>query len=681
MASDYLSFHLDPGFVAGYATRPVSWGFPMGGGNYFGEIQFYTKYSRLKEDGSKERWYECCERVINGMYSLLKDHCAQNLTPWRDDKAQRSAKEAYDRLFSFKWTPPGRGLWTMGTYFVNGRRDSGALQNCAFVSTGEMRTNPTLPFARLMEMQMLGVGVGFDTRGAGQVRISSPNTRSNFVEVVEDSRNGWADSVSMLLMSYFAPNWPQVEFDYSKVRPAGSPILGFGGISAGPKPLMELHSRLRHLFDDRTGEYISSKDIVDVMNLIGKAVMSANVRSAAEIALGDPHDEVFLDLKNPERFPERMGPNGWGYTSNNSVIAEVGGDYSHLVDRIATNGEPGLVYMDNCRKYGRLIDPPTTVDELVMGVNPCGEQPLEHMECCTLVETYPTRATGLEDYIRTIKFAFMYAKAVTLLPTRWPETNEVMQRNRRIGTSMSGIAQFIERHGWSVLRKWNDAAYHEVVSRDKQYSRWLGIRESNKRTTVKPAGTTSLLCGATPGVHWPTERDNYLRRFRLSSNDPIVEVMDKAGYHVEPNVANPEYGRVVTCPVSGPQMRNEREVSVWEKASLAATQQEWWSDNAVSCTISFLPEEKSQINHLLQAFDGRLKTISFLPLIEGGAFPQMPYERVETSAWQEMANQARLLDWNRLYAGSGGEAIEAEGEQGCVNDVCEIKSAEAETSR
>src|SRR5688572_11346586 len=118
---DYLSFKLPEDFVQSFADRKPNWGFPIGAGNSLGELTFMTKYSRRKEDGSKERWYETCERVINGTYSILKDHCRQNRTPWNEAKAVSSAKEAYERLFEFKWMPPGRGLWVMGTEFVNGR--------------------------------------------------------------------------------------------------------------------------------------------------------------------------------------------------------------------------------------------------------------------------------------------------------------------------------------------------------------------------------------------------------------------------------------------------------------------------------------------------------------------------------------------------------------------------------
>lgn len=105
-----LSFELSDNFIAQYADKRPPFGFEDAGGNTLGELTFIRTYSRLKDDGTKERWYETCRRVIEGMYSIQKDWAVQNKLPWNSNKAQASAKEAYDRLFHLKWTPPGRGL-------------------------------------------------------------------------------------------------------------------------------------------------------------------------------------------------------------------------------------------------------------------------------------------------------------------------------------------------------------------------------------------------------------------------------------------------------------------------------------------------------------------------------------------------------------------------------------------
>jgi adenosylcobalamin-dependent ribonucleoside-triphosphate reductase len=945
-------------------------------------LTFITKYSRRKEDGTKERWYEACRRVVEGYYSILKDHCQQNRTPWNDLKAQKAAQDAYDRLFTFKWTPPGRGLWMMGTEFVHGNSNSAALQNCfggseelityeygpisfseivgevvdvwtkegwkkadvsefgvqvvqrvtfapampnpkgdgfkrarsnlrqdivvtpnhrwiladgsettslsvgdavnglaaktagddywdgfvhglifgdgvkithryingdygfelracddrtkdiltstnnvvvdrfdkinydrpsangdpicskrsaidmkefpegmsveynsgflngwvtadasiegdtkrlssqhpqaeawlvrwaascgyvltglnqdsvietnygfrknpcmrftlrgdddvywkvehiedlsepevvycatvpdtgsftlasgihtgncAFISTEKLSAHSVnsaiLPFIRLMEMSMLGVGVGFDTKGAGNLEIHEPSEAIQEI-VIEDSREGWYESVGTLLESYFFKNRAFVDFDYNQIREAGKPILGFGGTAAGPSPLIDLHNAIRVMFAGRDGEHITSTDLVDLMNLIGKCVVAGNVRRSAEIAVGFADDEAFLDLKDFEKNPERMGPNGWGFTSNNSIFAEVGDDYSSIVQRIQDNGEPGFLWLDLCKSHGRMIDPPNYKDHRAAGTNPCGEQTLESYECCTLVETFPYHHEDLDDYKKTLKHAYLYAKAVTLMATHWPETNEVMQRNRRIGCSVSGVAQFVEDRGWTMLKNWLDEGYDAVQYRDHQYSEWLGVRESIKTTSVKPSGTVSLLAGATPGVHWPTASDTYIRRMRFAANDPFVPILESAGYHLEEDVMDPKHTLVAELPAQGPHVRTERDVTIWEKTELAVQAARFWADNQVSVTVTFQEHEKDQIPALLSAKDGQLKSLSLLPLLDGGVYAQMPYESISPEMQEEMRADLRPMSWDTLYDGA---ANDAEGERFCSNDVCEL---------
>ena len=217
--------------------------------------------------------------------------------------------------------------------------------------------------------------------------------------------------------------------------------------------------------------------------MIGVCVVSGNVRRSAELLMGRLDDQEFLDLKNYEKNPERMA-HGW--MSNNSVEVSVGQDLSPIIDGIARNGEPGVIWMDVTRKYGRLADPENNKDWRAVGYNPCAEQSLESYECCTLVETYLNRHDDIEDFKRTLKFAYLYAKTVTLLPTHWEDTNAIMQRNRRIGTSISGIANFADTKGLPVLREWMNQGYEVIKGYDKTYSEWLCIRESIKMNTVKP---------------------------------------------------------------------------------------------------------------------------------------------------------------------------------------------------
>ena len=663
-----LAFRLNEDFVASYKDKIAPFGYRDAGGNSVGEITFLRTYSRKKEDGTKETWVEVCERVINGMYSLQKDHAKTNRLPWSDSKASASAKEAFDRLFNLKWTPPGRGLWAMGTPLVNEEKNSAALQNCAFVSTGDMnKNNPAKPFTFLMEASMLGVGVGFDVKGADKgFEIYTPNNFT-YEYTIPDTREGWVESVRLVLEAYLKPNQPLPVFDYSLIRKKGEPIKTFGGTAAGPDPLRKLHKALHKLFDDRTGQKLTQVDIADIGNLIGVCVVSGNVRRSAELLMGSIDDEEFLNLKNPKVFPKRAS---WGWMSNNSVEVTVGTDLSKIVDNIVLNGEPGVIWMDTTRAYGRLADPVNNKDWRAVGYNPCAEQSLESYEMCTLVETYLNRHESLEDYKRTLKFAYLYAKTVTLLPTHWEETNAIMQRNRRIGTSMSGIATFADTKGLPTLRKWMDEGYANVLRYDNKYSEWLGIRESIKTTTVKPSGTVSILAGESPGVHWTPGGKYFLRSIRFDSDDAMLPLLNASGYTIEADVTDPENRRVVYFPVKDEAQRSDKEVSIYEKFALAAHAQRYWSDNSVSVTISFDAEkERDYLGRALHMYDGQFKSLSFLP--QGNdVYPQMPYTQITQEEYEAYTMKLMPLILDDVYGGLGADAL---GEKFCSTDACEVK--------
>ena len=670
-----LSFRLADEFVAGYKGKVVPWGYKDAAGNSVGEITFLRTYSRLKEDGTKETWVDVCERVINGMYSLQKDHCKTNRLPWNDSRAQASAKEAFDRLFNLKWTPPGRGLWVMGTPIVNEQKNSAALQNCAFVSTSSMTKNdPAKPFAFLMEASMLGVGVGFDDKGADKEFTIYEPKEPETLTVIPDTREGWVESLTAVINSYLRPDQKIAGFDYSQIRPAGVPIKTFGGTAAGHEPLLKLHNHIHSLFKGRAGQTLTRRDIADIGNMIGVCVVSGNVRRSAELLIGRLDDKDFLNLKNAEVFPERNSYDpaspGWAWMSNNSIEATVGADLSSIVDGIAKNGEPGVVWMDMSRKYGRLIDAPNDKDWRVAGYNPCAEQSLESYEMCTLVETYLNRHDSVEDYKRTLKFAYLYAKTVTLLPTHWEETNAIMQRNRRIGTSMSGVANFADINGLPVLRNWMDEGYAVIKKYDTTYSEWLGIRESIKTTTVKPSGTVSILAGESPGVHWTPGGEYFDRAIRFSNEDPMLPLFKMANYRVEKASESPKTTSVVFFPIKSSAKRSEKDVSIYEKVSLAATAQRHWSDNSVSVTVSFDSEtEREDVGTVLHMFDGQLKTVSFLPM-GNETYPQMPYTQITAKKYEDATMKLMPIDFSGVYAGMAADAI---GEMYCTTDACEVR--------
>tara|TARA_B110001454_G_scaffold102206_1_gene96482 strand:- start:5222 stop:6775 length:1554 start_codon:yes stop_codon:yes gene_type:complete len=515
-----------------------------------------------------------------------------------------------------------------------------------------------------MDASMLGVGVGFDTKGAGEITVKGINrNRNEEIFMIPDTREGWVESLRLLLESYFHATAP-ITFDYTEVRPAGEPIKGFGGVSSGHEPLEEIHEEIRKVLEVNSGEPISVTTIVDIMNLIGKCVVAGNVRRTAEIVFGDYDSEEYLDLKNYKVNPHREK---FGWTSNNSVFAELGMDYNEVCKRITDNGEPGLAWLENMRSYSRMKNGKDNKDHRVSGGNPCLEQSLESYELCCLVETFPNNHDSLEDYQRTLKYAYLYAKTVTLGKTHWSDTNRVMLRNRRIGCSVSGVAQFITKHGMEELRKWLEEGYDTIQEWDCMYSDWFAIPKSIKTTSVKPSGTVSLLAGATPGLHYPESRF-YIRRMRLSNQSDLIEPLKKAGYRLEPAFGSEDTTMVVEVPVDvGEGIRTAKELSIWEQFSLAAFMQRHWADNQVSCTATFNPEtESDELPHVLNYFQYYLKGISLLPRSNGGAYKQMPYEAITEKEYNKQVKKLGYLS----FVGVEGE--EAEIDKFCNNDVCDI---------
>jgi adenosylcobalamin-dependent ribonucleoside-triphosphate reductase len=642
-----ISFHLPESFLETYKGKQPEWG-------ELGYITFKRTYARDVGHGKTEEYWQTCRRVVEGTFSIQKNHCKSHKLPWKEQKALASAKKMFQLMWEFKFLPPGRGLWAMGTDYV-ARHGGAALNNCAFVTTDDIEDNPSKPFAFLMDMSMVGVGVGFDTRGSGKLKIQRPDGTEPFQ--IPDSREGWVESLVKLIDAY-AFGKPLPIFSYDLVRPAGSPIRGFGGLASGPGPLKEMHEWIAQILDSRIGQTLSSADLVDIGNLIGRCVVAGNVRRSAEIVFGDPNDQEFIKLKQD---PEKLTHHRWA--SNNSIFAKVGMDYRQHALSTAINGEPGYEWLDNAQAYGRMVDPPDYADKDAVGGNPCLEQTLHNMELCTLVETFPARHNSQEEYLETLKIAYLYAKTVTLVPTAWEETNAVMMRNRRIGLSQSGIIRAFNKHGRRQMLSWCDVGYQFIKSLDVIYSNWLGIPRSIKKTSIKPSGTVSLLPGEPPGIHYPHSQF-YIRRIRLSVNSPLVPLLTNAGYHVEPEVGKEDTSLVVSFPIKEKFFeRCKDDVSIWEQVANAVAYQKYWADNQVSITVTFKKHEQQDIPHILEMFEDSLKGISFLPLEEHG-YIQAPYETISEERYLEMTKDVKPIKFVHNE--------EAQAPKFCDGEACSI---------
>lgn len=630
-----------------------------------GDMVFQRTYARyIPDKGRKETWEECCYRVCCGTFSILKCFFKKNGMEWEEKVWQKKAMKMMDMMTQMKFLPPGRGLRQMGTA-VTSKGIFVALNNCAFISTADLdQKDPAYSFRFMMDALMCGVGVGTDCLGADKglkiLTEEESKKKGEMKFVVKDTRLGWVQALSTLINSFFLKTVKKPVFDFSKIRKKGVPLKTFGGISSGPQPLIDLLHSVEETLTKEKG--MTLRAIIDIANLIGKCVVSGNIRRSAEICFAPSSNKEFLSLKDYKKHPDRMA---FGWASNNSVFCSLGQDYSDLTDNIAICGEPGVCWLENMRTRGRMCDPPTDRDSRVSGGNPCLEQSLESEELCCLVETFPTKCTR-KEWPEVLEMALLYAKIVTLCATGWPKTDEIMSRNRRIGCSMTGITQFISKRGLHELKEWCQEGYKTLKEEDKRLSNMMKVPMSVKLTSVKPSGTVSLLAGVTPGIHYPIGR-TYIRRVRISKSDPLLQKLKHAGLHIEDCIGMEKSTAVVSFPIDcGSGMRAQEDVSMMEQLMLAAFMQEHWADNQVSATITFKKEEASQIPFALDFFQYKLKGVSFLPHIDCG-YEQLPYEKISLQKYKEMSKNVKKINLSDVQT----EQVE---EKFCDSESCDIKS-------
>lgn len=684
-------FKLNQNIIDELKDRTPNFGF-----NGLGELVFRRTYSR-----DNENWVDVVQRVIEGCMSIRKEHFFRNSLRWDDDDWQDFAGQMAHSLFSMEWLPPGRGLWMMGTDFTY-KRGSMSLNNCGSVDTKDDIVHAA---EWAMDALMNGVGVGFSTSWRGTA--IAPNKEDFEVFVIPDSREGWVESLIKLMSSYIdskrygKSKFPK--FDYTKIRAMGEPIKGFGGVASGSEPLEKLHNRVEEYLDaistgrlqtsskaykeivDEDGnskwveeevevdkEYNHTRFVADVFNAIGACVVAGNVRRSAEISLGDVNDKTFINLKNYTENPERSEI---GWMSNNSVSLNADHDFEdfsfipEMAARIRDNGEPGIINLYNMQKYGRYGK--NMPDEANL-VNPCSEIQLCSFELCNLSEVFPNRCRNSDVFYKALEYATMYSSTVSLLPTHRSETNAIMTKNRRIGVSISGIAQWVgytKEHTWgemnytrmtSILRQ----GYKIVRTYNKKLADEAGIPASIRVTTVKPSGSISLLAGATPGVHYPVSR-YAIRRVRIADNSPLVKPLIKAGVPHEKDSYS-DNTLVFEFTIDHGDVRPCEEVSPWEQFSLVAMMQRCWSDNMVSATIYFDKEKDGpDVEKMLAMFIPVLKSVSMLPH-SGHGYAQAPYEPCNE---EEYNKRISVFTYPSYDAIEGNVPV---GSKFCSGDKCEL---------
>lgn len=680
----------------------------------YAECVFLRTYSRKKEDGTKETWGDTVIRVMEGLCCAYLTHYRRNgLTvdmPWLN----KFASDMTWSFFNLQWSPPGRGLWAMGTEHTRANGNA-SLNNCYACATVDLVKAASFCF----DMLACGGGVGYDC--SFNSKVIMPNKTDNFIFKCPDTRQGWACCIELLLRAYIPIDGVLTNkfpiFDLSLVRPYGEPIKGFGGKASGPEPLKKVLKEIEIFLDTyiawqqdqsffvfrdmverlysigsyqgsslkdevdklqaawKTGKktYGKSRLVVDIMNVIGKAVIAGNVRRSATIAISDAGDEEFLILKEYSINPERSA---WSWMSNNSIRMESDEDFSNTIPEIAkrvqNGGEPGGINMKTL-KHARLGDKSYGEDTANL-MNPCGEISLNSFEPCCLSTLCPVKcidSNGIIDentVLAAARYACFYASTVTLIRHHWPESNAIVAKNRRIGVSLTGIAELVDnpKYGYTYLNNMCRKVYNELRSFNNQFAEKSGVPRSIKVSTIKPEGSLSVIMETSAGMHWPICR-YCKRRIALSKDSELIEPLKNAGYQIEESTLDSNTVYAI-FPLSSNGARPEREISLFEQFGLAASLQKHYSDNSCSFTGHFSKERESSIvDKCMSMFAPMMKSWSVMPYSDDTnqktIYKHLPFEEVSEEEYQELLKKIKPVQWSKISS-------DAVVEKGCNTDTC-----------
>lgn len=605
--------HLDPQWVRRIArSSPPPWG-PLG---YFTFKRTYARF--IPALGRTEQLHETLERCINAL--LLY---GARLT---EEDAQRLFMLGYQ----LKALPGGRMLWQLGTPTVD-RLGGASLFNCYWNETRAYED-----FCWTFDMSMLGGGVGFAADGSRLPDVVAKTPCISWVPdgggdawQVPDTREGWVELLRRTYRSFFDTG---EDFCYGTrlVRPAGAPILGFGGTASGPGPLIEGVEKVNTLLSSCRGRHLSSVDVVDIHTIQGEIVKSGNVRRTALIGVGRHDDTAYLHAKRWD-LGYVPGPRGYvNLTVEAEDADELPPDYWYGFEH------PGEQFGLFNRRLIQREDSRATYK--ATGVNPCAEIALAHHEPCCLTEIFTPRIESLDEFVEAARLMHVVSKTCLSLPFHDAETEKVVRANQRMGIGATGVRG----------SRWTDdefqAVYGVTVRHDREYSRDARVSESCSFTTCKPSGTLSLLPGVQPGVHGDVS-EYYLRRIRVAAEHPLVQAARDHGYYTEValdhNQKPDERTQIVSFPVSGGVKAGD----AIEQLEFHARMQKHWSDNCVSVTVTFRDEEVPAIKAWLKEnFRDRVKTVSFMRDM-GHGFTQTPYEPISRDLYRMLSHGLRpMLD-------------------------------------
>lgn len=609
------------------------------------DIIIWSKYAKYNEElKRRETWQEIVDR--NMQMHIRKFPELEN-----------EIKNAYKFVYDKKILPSMRSLQFGGKPIeVNNTR----LFNCSYLHIDDYRA-----FNETMFLLLSGTGVGYSVQRhhIEKLPVIAKATKKRRY-LIPDNIEGWADSIKVLMKSYFGLSTWKPEFDYRAIRPKGERLITSGGVAPGPEPLKICLTHIQAILDRKEdGEKLTSLDCHDILCHIANAVLSGGIRRSAMISLFDYDDEDMLTCKfgnwwelNPQR----------GRSNNSAVIKRNGAvDKNAFLElwkkvELSNSGEPGF-YFSN---------------DIELGTNPCCEISLNSFQFCNLVEINASDIVDQHDFEeRTAAAAFIGTLQASYTDFHYlrPQWKEVTEREALLGIGMTGIAT-----GKVLDLDMAEAA--EVAIRVNAYtSEEIGIKRAARITCVKPSGTSSLVLGTSSGVHaWHDAF--YLRRIRLGKNEALYTFLSI--YHpelLEDDVMNPSAQSIVSIPVRAPEnaITRDSESAIQFLERVKLIHEKWikpghiFGENThnVSATVTVKKNEWKMVGEWLWENQNFYNGLSFLPE-DLGSYPQTPFETIDEATYLELSKNLHSIDVANIVEINDNTTLSDQA--ACAGGACEI---------
>ncbi|MFA6339201.1 MAG: ATP cone domain-containing protein [Candidatus Paceibacterota bacterium] len=637
--------------------------------NSLGEFVYYRTYSKwIEEENRRETWIETADRYVG----FMKENLGDKLTA-------KEYKEVREAILNQETMPSMRLMQFAGKA---AKTTNVCAYNCSYIAPECFQD-----LAEVMYVSMCGTGVGFSVESQNVQKFPQikPQTGEKLpTHIIDDSKEGWADSLT-LGMNVWASG-KDVEFDFSKLRPAGARLKTMGGKSSGPAPLQRLLSFTREIMLMRQGKRLRNIDVHDIICMIGDCVVSGGVRRSAMISLSDFDDQDIRDAKTGQFYithPHRMLANNSAVYLHKPTSTEFLDEWIALMK--SGTGERGIFNRGSLAKTlpkrrlevlkGYFDNSGTNIIGPI-GTNPCGEIILQSKQFCNLSEVICRYEDDEKSLLRKVKVATIlgtYQSTLTNFPYLSKEWKQNCDKERLLGVSVTGQWDCPAVRNAKVLEKMKA----EALRVNKIYAKRFGVNESTCVTCVKPSGTVSKTFDTASGMH-PRHSQFYIQRIRISATDALFKMLKDQGVPYYPEVGqNAETANtyVLEFAVKSPKK------SIYKDDITAIEQLEYWkmvklsyTEHNPSITISVGDDEWIDVANWLYKNWDMIGGLSFLPR-SNHVYQLAPYEEIDEKKYHELSKRLEHIDFAKIVTYEKDDETEVKKELACAGGVCDVDDA------